>query len=121
MAKTICLDFDGVCNTYDGWKGENDLFTPRPGLAEFLLSLKSNGFTVVIHSTRPAEKIREWLQKFGVAGVDQVTHRKPPAICYLDDRAVLFSGSFEDVLPTILDFRAHWEKELPVLGAKWEL
>lgn len=108
MPKTVCLDFDGVMNTYSGWKGENELFSPRGGLKVFLERLIEGGFDLVVHSTRPAEKIRAWLETHGLPAL-QVMDRKPPAVVYLDDRAVCFTGSFEDALHAILNFRVFWE------------
>lgn len=109
--KTICLDFDGVMNTYDGWKGEHELFEPRPGLAEFLGRLKDAGFEVAVNSTRPAEMILAWLGRHGLGGlVKTVTDRKPPAVAYLDDRGVCFTGDFEAAFAAVVSFKAHWEK-----------
>ena len=34
---------------------------------------------------------------------------KPPAIVYVDDRAVCFTGNFDKTLDEILHFRTHWE------------
>lgn len=111
MSKTICLDFDGVMNTYTGWKGEDELYEPREGLPDFLSKLKGMGVEVVINSTRPALKIQAWLERYNLASlVDRVTDRKPPAVAYLDDRAVCFNGVFDSSLvDQLIDFKAHWE------------
>jgi len=116
MKKTICLDFDGVCNTYDGWKGEDELFSPRPHLGDFISTLLASNKRVAIFSTRPADKLRTWFSKWFPsmdssidAGDLFFPERKPPADCYLDDRAVRFNGSFEEVLDDCLKFRAFWE------------
>lgn len=119
MKKTICLDFDGVCNTYDGWKGEDELFEPRPELGEFIRALIDGGKRVAIFSTRPADKLAAWCD----ANLPQLSgevangnlffpDRKPPADCYVDDRAIRFNGSFADVLPACLNFKAFWEPKL---------
>ncbi len=116
MKKTVCLDFDGVCNMYDGWRGEIELFSPRPHLGDFISSLLAANKRVAIFSTRPAEKLRHWFYTWYPAfevAIDSedlfFPHLKPPADCYVDDRAVRFNGSFEDILPLVLGFKAHWE------------
>jgi len=112
MPKTICLDFDGVANLYTGWKGEDELFEPRPGFDSFVLALVAHGYEVVVHSTRPAEKLERWLEEKApaVAAIVRVVDKKPPALVYLDDRGVTFTGDFDDALSAILNFKAHWEK-----------
>lgn len=109
---TICFDFDGVLNTYNGWKGEDELFEPREGLEDFLKSLKADGFKLIIHSTRSSTHIADWLNKYRLSKyISLVTQTKPIATVYLDDRAIKFNGKFTDSLKEDLEnFRAHWEK-----------
>jgi len=110
---TICLDFDGVMNTYDGWKGVNELFQPREGLKAFLVKLQEKNYRVVIHSTRNPTKIISWLMKYDLGNlVQEVTDKKPSALVYLDDRALKFEGVFCDaVIAEIFTFKTHWEKK----------
>lgn len=116
--KTVCLDFDGVCNLYDGWKGEDELFEPRPHLGDFISTLISSGRKVAIFSTRPPDKLEAWFIRWFPWTLESMHNqdlvfpiRKPPADCYVDDRAVRFNGSFEEVLQQILKFKAHWENK----------
>jgi predicted HAD superfamily phosphohydrolase YqeG len=109
MAKTICLDFDGVLNTYDGWKGEDNLFEPRKGAKDFVNDLITRGFKVVIHSTRKPEKIEKWLVDNNFPPIE-VHATKPPAVAYLDDRAVTFTGYFNIALFNLIKFKPYWEK-----------
>lgn len=112
MGKTVCVDFDGVLNTYTGWKGDDELFEPRPLASEFLRSLKSLGYLVVIHSTRPPSKLMDWFKKHGMEDlIGGISNTKPPAICYVDDRAVLFTGDFGDALRRVENFKAFWENK----------
>ncbi len=43
-------------------------------------------------------------QWHGIA-VDEVCEHKPPALIYVDDRAVRFRGNWDDVLDEIRQFR----------------
>ena len=121
--KTVCLDFDGVLNTYDGWRGEDELFEPRPGAVEFVHALRERGYTVAIHSTRDLDRITNWLLDHGFpapvrmcwanpdlsegAGV-VVCRQKPPAVAYIDDRAIRFRGDYGEVLRELEDFQPYW-------------
>lgn len=107
--KTVCIDFDGVMNTYDGWKGDDELFQPREGLEDFLMKL-SQHFKLVVLSTRNAKKIWEWLFDHHLEiYIEDVTNEKVPAIAYLDDRGVCFTGDFSAALEALLNFKTHWE------------
>src|SRR6266700_316354 len=117
MKRTICLDFDGVCNTYDGWRGEDELFLPRPHLGDFIWRLLGEDKRVAIFSTRPPVKLKAWFDEHFPTMNEAVEREdlffpghKPPADCYVDDRAVRFNGSFATILPEVLGFRAYWEK-----------
>jgi len=83
-----------VMNTYNGWKGEDELFEPRPGLTAFLKVLQREGNQIVIFTNRPVEKVNTWLEKYGVDSfIAYVTNTKPLAHVYVDDRAVTFEGN----------------------------
>lgn len=105
----IVVDFDGVLNTYTGWQGPDELFEPADGSRGFLETL-SNFYSVYILSTRPSEKIRQWLidnqlSKFVYDCVDE----KPPAVAYIDDRGIQFNGNFDEVIETLKNgFKPHW-------------
>lgn len=108
--RTVALDFDGVLNTYIGWKGDNELFQPRSGVLLFLTALKERGYKIVVYSTRPAESIERWLKKYDLIDyVDGIFNQKPLAYVYVDDRAITFDGSFSNAFQKIIDFKAHWE------------
>lgn len=106
----VAIDFDGVLNTYTGWKGVDELFEPREGAARFL-DLLTDTHRVVIFSTRDSEKIWEWLKKHDMDRfVAWVTNEKIPASAYVDDRAVRFDGDFTKALGEVRDFRPHWQE-----------
>lgn len=106
----ICIDFDGVLNTYKGWNGQNELYTPRPGAKEFL-NILTKKYEVIIFSARDNNKVREWLDKHGMV-YDKITNIKIPAVAYVDDRAIKFEGSFLHTLSKIYNFKTHWEEDV---------
>ena len=108
--RTVCVDFDGVLNTYTGWKGEGELFEPQAGAEDFLVSLVTYGYRVVIFTTRPSERVWEWLCRYDINDfVDDVTSVKPPATAYIDDRSICFKGSYQAVLEELDGFKTWWE------------
>lgn len=112
MARTICVDLNGVLDTYTGWRGEEHWDPPRSGAAEFLQSLRQRGLEVVILTSRPPEAAWDWLRRHGLdALVDDVTNVKVPAVAYVDDRAITFRGDFAATLSDLDAFRVHWEDE----------
>jgi hypothetical protein len=110
VATRVAVDLDGVLNAYDGWKGEEHWPEPRPGAGEFLRALEEAGFSVCIFTTRDPDRTQSWLSAHGLWGCcDEVTDRKEPAVCYVDDRAVCFRGDFGETLAAVLGFKTHWE------------
>jgi hypothetical protein len=106
---TICLDFDGVFNEYQGYDGDN-IGRPRPGLREFLEHLNLE-YTVVIVSARRYTKIISWLNKYNhVHLVHNVTSYKVPAVAYIDDRGVPFTGDYTETLRQLHTFKPYWQQ-----------
>ncbi len=108
--KTICLDFDGVVHSYrSGWQGETNIPDPPiHGVREAIRHLRKR-YRVVIHSSRSATEegctaIQQWLKRHDIE-VDDVCRHKPPATVYVDDRAIQFSGDWEQTIGAINDFR----------------
>lgn len=119
MKKTVVLDFDGVIHSYSsGWQGETKIPDPPvPGIDRALKSLRDAGYEVVIVSTRCAtqagvDAINLWLYKNGIAQyVDRVCKEKPPAIVYIDDRAICFDGDPDSLLDKVQYFKPWYQKE----------
>lgn len=106
---TVCVDFNGVLDTYTGWRG-GEMYPPREGVGDFLFRLMQAGYRVVILTTMDEERVWLWLRTYEIDGmVDEVTNEKPPAVAYVDDRAVCFRGDFEATLAEVQSFKAHWE------------
>ena len=108
---TVCVDFDGVIHQYVT-KWVNPQTIPDPpvdGAIEWLFGMIQD-FDVAIFSTRCETwrgrmAIRAWLREWsgniwheqmGACGIEDVrlTKSKPPALVYLDDRAIRFEGAF---------------------------
>lgn len=59
IKKTICVDFDGVLNEYDGYE-EGDLGEPLTGSKEFIKELRKK-YKIVILTSRQKEQVIDWL------------------------------------------------------------
>jgi len=109
--KKIFLDFDGVLNTYKGWKGENELFEPRTGSLEFLKLLAAN-YEVYIFTTRDREKVYKWMIRYDLYHyIQDVTNKKEPAYLYIDDRAIKFDGDYSKTIEDIQKYHPYWKED----------
>lgn len=96
---TVAVDLDGVLHAYHGWKGPDVMNGLNPGARDFLEALAKGGYTVVVYTSRPVEYVRPWLEEHDLADlVADVTNIKPPAVAYIDDRAIRFNGDFDQAL-----------------------
>ena len=117
MNQTVVFDFDGVIHSYkSGWKGPTIIPDPPvEGIEKALREVHEAGYEVVIVSTRCASfggktAIESWLDKWFLHPyVDKVSKEKPPAIVYIDDRAICFDGKPENLLEQIKTFKP-WYK-----------
>lgn len=118
MKQTVVFDFDGVIHSYtSGWQGVTAIPDPPvPGIAEALKEIHDAGYEVCVVSTRcqhliGVEAIMDWLRLHELNKcVDRVLAEKPPAIVYIDDRAICFDGHPETLLGKIQNFKP-WNKE----------
>jgi hydroxymethylpyrimidine pyrophosphatase-like HAD family hydrolase len=117
MQPTLAVDFDGVIASYDGWKGYGVLGEPIEGAVETLRKLKHIGWKIIIFTTRGEEEIFEYLRQHRIP-FDEINHNsnlvgsnpgKPVATCYLDDRAICFTGDWEKAFNDITSFRSWGE------------
>ena len=102
--RTIAVDFDGVIHRYSrGWSG-GSIYDPPIQRAREALARIHAGYKVVIFTTRvnpdmsgseqQMDAVLGWLDKQGFRvgeHFDEVTHVKPPALAYVDDRAIRFT------------------------------
>lgn len=107
--RTIAVDWNGVLDLYTGYS-HGKLYEPRPGAKEFLHKLAEAGYKVVVMTAADPEVVRNWLIFYEMdADVHMVTGDKIPAIVYLDDRAVTFTGDFDAAFAAIETFKTFWE------------
>jgi hydroxymethylpyrimidine pyrophosphatase-like HAD family hydrolase len=110
--RTLAVDFDGVIADYDGWRGPGVLGEPRGDVVEALRRLRGEGWKIVVHTTRGAEEVEDYLARYRIPH-DEINHNsdyqtkgpKPVADVYWDDRAVCYSGDARKDLERIRAFR----------------
>lgn len=124
MKKTIVFDFDGVIHSYtSGWQGAATIpDPPTPGIIEALQEICEAGYEIVIVSSRCATEegktaIQDYLTKHHMHQyVSRICTEKPPAIVYIDDRAICFDGNASNLLEKIQAFRPWYQKESTFRG-----
>lgn len=116
MKKTVVFDFDGVIHSYtSGWKGTTVIpDTPVNGIKEAIEDIRKAGYEVVVVSTRcetneGMKAINEYLLNNGII-VDRICREKPPALVYIDDRAICFDGNPDKLLDKINSFKPWYER-----------
>ncbi|MEL7496590.1 MAG: hypothetical protein AAFN77_03210 [Planctomycetota bacterium] len=108
--QTICLDFDGVIHSYQhGWQGEDVINDPPVHKVDMAIKELRKDYRVVVFSARcrtdkGVAAIEAWLNKHNIE-VDEVCRNKPPALVYVDDRAVRFSGDWQQTIADIHSFK----------------
>lgn len=104
-ALTIVVDFDDTLVSFSDEQG----FYPLPGAAEAMHDLRERGHKIIVYSCRFAiankkGRLREetrfvtqLLTDFGIEFDELHIEDKPVADFYIDDRAVTFSGDWQEV------------------------
>lgn len=110
LPRTVCLDFDGVLHSYrSGWRGAEVIPDPPiHGTREAIARLRQQ-YRVVIYSARCRSEegrlaVQNWLRTHDIQ-VDEVCDYKPPALVYVDDRAIRFCGDWAQTISDIRQFR----------------
>ena len=75
--------------------------------------LRKENYQVVIVSTRCSTEqgiieMTEWLNKYDIE-VDRIDKEKPPALIYVDDRAICFDGNTQHLWDSIISFKT-WQE-----------
>lgn len=112
--ETVVFDFDGVIHSYmSPWQGA-DVIPDAPvfGIREAIADIRKL-YNVVVVSTRcivpeGMKAVKDYLEKTGIE-VDAVMAEKPPAVVYIDDRAICFDGKPSKLLSKITNF-VPWNK-----------
>jgi len=103
--QTIGIDFDGTLCKKQKYGDGTIHEVPNEGASEAMKNFKEEGYKLVIFTVRlnpvlhgdiePKKKeIEKWLDKHDIP-YDEVTNHKPPAVAYIDDRAVRFTNWFD--------------------------
>jgi hypothetical protein len=119
-APTVCVDFDGVIHLPHSRisHGESITGDPAPGVKAALRQLMAC-CCVAVHTCRPPRAAAQWIRsRLGIAAQADdgsaplrvwtrqdrllVTNLKIPALVYLDDRALPFTGDWEYAARMIL-------------------
>lgn len=117
MRKTIVFDFDGVIQSYkSGWKGVNIISDPPvPGMKEVIQNLIDNDYEVVVVSTRSSTEsgraaMEAWFVENDFPSEIKISAEKPPALVYVDDRAICFDGDASKLYSKIINFKTWWQR-----------
>ena len=107
----LAIDFDGVVHTFDkGWHDGTCYGEPIEGSLEAIKSLSEHWniiiFSAKVRPDRPLvngmsgyELVDKWLEKHGVRNyVSEITHEKPRAKFYIDDKAIEFKNNWDEIL-----------------------
>lgn len=118
--ETVVFDFDGVIHSYKSpWQGA-DVIPDAPvfGIREAIADIRKL-YNVVVVSSRcivpeGMKAVKDYLAKNRIE-VDAVMAEKPPAVVYVDDRAICFDGESSKLLGKIMNF-VPWNKlSIPTL------
>ncbi len=111
----IGVDFDGVIHNFDkGWHDGTCYGDPIEGSLEAIKKL-SDKWNIIIYTAkarpeRPlvngktgTELVWEWLKEYKVDKyIDEVTHEKPRAEYYIDDKGIKFNNNWKEILEEVL-------------------
>ena len=111
----IAVYFDGVIHDFKGWGDGTCYGDPLPGALKAIEEL-SETYNVIIFTAkarpdRPLVQgktghalVIEWLKKHDVMKyIQEVTHEKPRAKFYIDDKAIKYENNWQEILGEVLE------------------
>lgn len=111
----IGIDFDGVLHNFDkGWHDGTCYGKPIEGSLEAIKEIAKK-WNIIIYTAkarpdRPlvngkngVELVWDWLKKYNIDElIDEVTHEKPRAEYYIDDKGIKFENNWKEILEEVL-------------------
>jgi len=124
VAKTICVDFDGVLHAHMSPFTTPDVIADGPvdGAMEWLDAMIEEGFEIAVFSTRSGapggiDAMANWIDEHGGNSlVISFPTEKPIAFLSIDDRGWTFQGTF----PTVAEIEAFRPWNMRPFGMKPE-
>lgn len=110
----LAIDFDGVIHKFDGWGDGTCYGAPIQDSIESVKKLSEHYniiiFTAKVRPDRPLvsgktghELVVEWLKKHQIYHlVQEITHEKPRAKFYIDDKAIKFENNWKEIVDEVL-------------------
>jgi hypothetical protein len=111
QTNNLAVDFDGVVHNFNrGWHDGTCYGDPIDGSLEAIRHLAKDWnivlFTAKVRPDRPLvgdktgyELVDEWLKKYNIRQyIAEITHEKPRAMHYIDDKAIEFKDNWKDIL-----------------------
>lgn len=111
--KNVLIDFDGVIHKYSKGFYDGTIYDPPIEGAKEAIDKLKNKYRIVIFSARLSpttnkdvedqkKNMINWLSKYNIY-YDQLSYEKIPAVAYIDDLAIHFTGDWDDILNKVED------------------
>lgn len=92
MKRRIAIDFDGTIHKYSRGFADGTIYDePIEGAKELLTELSKDYQLIIFTARTNLGDIGRWMYKHDIP-YDEITNNKPPAMAYIDDRAIHFES-----------------------------